>query len=213
MLAAMYRHHRPYVAALDQERADRMRRASPNELAIIVHHANERDRAAWAVLVEAFAGLLRSVARRHRLSAHDVDDVMQETWLRLLEHGDRIREPARIAGWLETVARRESLDTIRSIRGEVPIGDDPRDELGETDDVEDRVASEQRQAMLDAALGTLPGRQAALLELLFSEEEPSYPEISERLNMPIGSIGPTRQRGLDRLRGDHDLVAALQEAR
>src|SRR3954447_56720 len=121
MLAAMHRHHRPYVAALDQERTDRMRRASSDELATVVHHANQRDRAAWAVLVDLFAGLLRSVARRHRLSPYDVDDVMQETWLRRLEHGDRIREPARIAGWLETVARRESLDALRDGRGEVPI--------------------------------------------------------------------------------------------
>jgi RNA polymerase sigma factor (sigma-70 family) len=213
MLAGMHRHHRQYVAALDQERADRMRRATSSELAVIVHHANERDRAAWAVLVDLFTGLLRSVARRHRLSTYDVDDVMQETWLRLLEHGERIREPARIAGWLETVARRESLDALRAGRGEIPMGDDPRAGAAEPDGVEDRVASEQRQALLDEALGALPHRQAALLELLFSEDEPSYPEISARLNMPIGSIGPTRQRGLDRLRSDHELVAALQASR
>lgn len=205
----MHRHHAHYVAALDRERSDRMR----PDLTWVVQNANARDRAAWTFLVESFAGLLRGVARRHRLSTQDVDDVMQETWLRLLEHGSRIRDPARIAGWLETVARHESLDALRAGRGEVPIAEDPRDGLGEADSVEERVASEQRRALLDEALDALPGRQRDLLTLLFSDEEPSYPEISEQLDMPIGSIGPTRQRGLDRLRADTQLVAVLQECR
>ena len=65
------------------------------------------DEAAWAAIVDRFSGLVWSTARSHRLSNADAADVVQLTWLRLVEHLDRINDPERLGAWLATTARRE----------------------------------------------------------------------------------------------------------
>ena len=76
--------------------------------------------AAWNAIVDRFAGLVWGVARRHRLSASDAADVSQTTWLRLVEHIDRIQDPERVGGWLATTARHEALRVLRISNRELP---------------------------------------------------------------------------------------------
>ena len=59
--------------------------------------------------------------------------------------------------------------------------------------------AEQREA-LSAAFRSLPSRCQQVLRLLMNDPAPSYVEVAAALDMPIGSIGPTRQRCLDQLR-------------
>src|SRR5436305_889496 len=82
-------------------------------LAALVRSAGGGDTAAWNAIVERFSSLVWATARAHRLSRDDASDVAQTTWLRLVEHLDRIREPDRLGAWLATTARHESLRTIR----------------------------------------------------------------------------------------------------
>jgi RNA polymerase sigma factor (sigma-70 family) len=160
---------------------------------------------AWARLVARYDTTLRMIARSYRLGPADVDDVVQMTWVRLYENIDRLREPRAISGWLATTARREAMRVLQtSVREQ--LSDDP--ELGdaaESDRPETAVLLAEERALLRRALAALPGRQRTLLTLLASQPDVDYRHISARLDMPMGSIGPIRARGLARLGRDPEL--------
>jgi RNA polymerase sigma factor (sigma-70 family) len=161
------------------------------------------DAAAWDALVERFSGLLWGVARGHRLGDADAGDVVQTTWLRLLENLDRIEDPERLPGWLVTTSRRECLRVLRGSGREVlGSGDDTAfdlvDELAPP--VDASLLESERDAALWQGFGHLPDRCQRLLRVLMAAEPPAYAQVSSALGMPVGSIGPTRMRCLERLR-------------
>jgi RNA polymerase sigma factor (sigma-70 family) len=165
----------------------------------LIAHARSGDDRAWDELVSRYAGLVWSVARAHRLGDADAADVAQATWMRLLEHLGNIREPAAIGGWLATTARRESVRVLRCAERTVPSAEPPEliDDASEPDA---RLLTSERDAALWGAFGRLGTRDQALLRMLAADPPPSYEEIGAALGMPVGSIGPTRARALDRLR-------------
>lgn len=183
------------------------------ELVDVVRRAREGDGGAWQELVDRFGPLLQHVARGFRLDAADVSDVVQTTWLRLLEHIDRIREPAHLTSWLCTTTRRECLRVLRVSGREVPT-DEPLErgpDPGTDPTPEDAVLSREVRTALWSAVHRLPDHHRALLRVLMSSSAPSYRQVSDALSMPIGSIGPTRARGLEQLRRD-PAIACLVDA-
>lgn len=168
----------------------------------LVSAANEGDQHAWDAIVERFLPLVGAIARQHRLSEADGDDVSQTVWLRLVEHLGSLREPAALPGWIRTTTRHECLRVL-AVRGRTRPADPQEDRVldGVVDDVagDDLVAVERRQALREA-LAELPAARRDLLLLLLADPPVAYAEISERLGIPIGSIGPTRARALDQLR-------------
>jgi len=179
-------HHRTR-SYLGQLEADRLRRLL-NEM---VTAANEGDQAAWSELVARFRGRVIRVARAHGLDAHQADDVAQETWLRLYRSIDTVRDPFSLGAWIETTARRESLRALVGRRREELTGDDVGVDRPALDDGDDGVLDD-RKAALARGLRQLNRRQRALMELLLAEPSPSYADVSLRIGIPIGSIGPTR---------------------
>jgi RNA polymerase sigma factor (sigma-70 family) len=176
-------------------------------LAGLVSRAQDGDQDAWNTLVDRFLPLVLAVARRHRLSDADIDDVNQTVWLRLVEHLGSLREPDALPGWIRTTARNESLRLLAA-RGRTQVVDPQAGALDAvTEDVADTglVRDERRQALREA-LAELPEGRRALLLLLLEDPPPGYEEISARLGIPIGSIGPTRARAFAQLRE----TAALQ---
>jgi len=164
------------------------------------------DQSAWAQIVDQHSALVWATARAHRLSLDDAADVAQTTWLRLVEHLDRIQQPERLGAWLATTARRESLRVIRRGGRERPT-DEPDLFEAPADDSLDRVLLDpERDGALWRAFAKLSDRCKALLRLLVYGDEPSYEEVSAALGMPIGAIGPTRMRCLDRLRRSTELA-------
>jgi RNA polymerase sigma factor (sigma-70 family) len=156
---------------------------------------------AWSQIIDRYAVLIRSVCRSHRLDDADADDVAQLTWLRAVEHIGRLRDPDRFGAWVGTTARHECLRVLRGRKRVVPTADEVRQPLfaQHVDQDEVELAAERRAAVRQA-LAVLPARQRTLLRLLHSQAEPSYDAISSALDMPVGSIGPTRGRALERLR-------------
>jgi RNA polymerase sigma factor (sigma-70 family) len=176
-------------------------RRSPAAVARIASAAARGDERAWDMLVEEFAGLVWAVVRAHRLSDADGADVAQATWLALVKHLDGLRDAERVGAWLATTARRECLRVLRAAKREVPTGDGLPEPSEDVDVVGDLML-EQRDAALWHAFDRLPVRDQALLRLLVADPQPSYQEISAALDMPTGSIGPTRARSLERLRAE-----------
>ncbi|HEY1915056.1 MAG TPA: sigma-70 family RNA polymerase sigma factor [Streptosporangiaceae bacterium] len=161
--------------------------------------------AAWNELVRRYSPLVMAVARSHRLAAEDARDVCQTVWLRLVEHLRNLREPDALPLWLMTTTRHECSRQARRGRRLVPA--DLRDETAVVQQEQpaapsldaEILAAELRQAVREG-LGQLPARDQRLLELRASDPPAPYREISLLLDMPIGSIGPTLRRSLERLR-------------
>jgi RNA polymerase sigma factor (sigma-70 family) len=179
----------------------RAARRGERDTAALVAAAAGGEPQAWRELIDRYAVLIRSVCRAHRLCDADAEDVAQLTWLRAVEHIGRLRDPDRFGAWVGTTARRECLRVLQGRKRVVPSCDEVRNPLFAThvDDEEVALAAERRAAVR-RALTVLPAKQRTLLRLLHSEREPSYDTISDRLGMPVGSIGPTRGRALERLR-------------
>jgi RNA polymerase sigma factor (sigma-70 family) len=203
----MLHHDRNYLASLDQERLRRAahRQLPPDagELERVVLAASAGDQAAWSALVARFEKHTRWVARWHGLGAHDADDVAQETMLRLFRNILRIRDHGALRGWLTTTARRESVRTSKARLRECPTGADLAAELATPDDAFDALEAQARAQALAGALECLPDRHRLLMTALLAEPAPTYAEVSATLGIPIGSIGPTRARCLDRIRRQH----------
>jgi RNA polymerase sigma factor (sigma-70 family) len=173
------------------------------DVADLVRRAAGGDRGAWERLVDKFSRLLWAMTRDFKLPESDAADVVQATWLRLLEHIDRIEYPERIGSWLATTARHECLRHLAAGKRVMLVEDDHDAFSGVSShqpDVDERLLAEERAQAVRAALSTLPSRSRQLLELLMADPPVSYTEISDQLGVPIGSIGPTRGRCLERLR-------------
>ena len=182
----------------------------PNEEAArLVRAAESGDASAWEEIVESFSGLVWSVIRGYRLAPADAADVFQTVWLRLAEHLGRIRDPERVGAWLATTARRESLRVVQG-RSRLVLTD--RSDLLDTrhpgENAPEQAVLDAEQAMLDSdraarlwrAFGALPERCQKLLRVLMATPPPSYAEVAAVLDMPVGSIGPSRARCLDQLK-------------
>ena len=205
---------RPVLVRRDADDQTHVRLApSPEERGVerLVRAAAGGDEAAWQELVRRYSGLVNGVARAHRLSAADTADVAQATWARLVEHLPRLHRPAAVGAWLATTARRESLHTLRRAARECPSDDLPdRPATPDGANLDHELLRSERDAALWRAFSRLPERAQRLLRALSDEEEPSYAEIGTALQMPIGSIGPTRARSLTRLRRELEDTGGLE---
>jgi RNA polymerase sigma factor (sigma-70 family) len=180
------------------------RQASVQSLSVasLVARAGEGDGRAWEELVGRFGGMIAATGRRYGLTPADVAELQQTTWLRLVENLHRIEQPERVGGWLATTARRESLQLLRRASkyhagADQMLANMPDRHLPEPDA---RPIAEERDAVLAAAWGRLKPRCQELLTLLVTDDPTSYKDLSKLLDMPVGSIGPTRARCLEHLR-------------
>jgi RNA polymerase sigma factor (sigma-70 family) len=166
----------------------------------LVAAACARDPEAWQEIVRRYRGMVGKVARSYRLSDADTADVLQNTWLRALERLDTMREPDRLSGWLATTARRECLAVLRRSGREVPDGLFEAEVSGSTTCPETVVLSRETRGMVARAVAQLPQRRRTLVRALFADDDVHYADISQALDLPPGSIGPTRGRVLRTLR-------------
>jgi RNA polymerase sigma factor (sigma-70 family) len=180
----------------------------------LVARAKAGDKQAWDALVERYAPLIWSICRRHRLGHADTDDVGQSVWLRLVNQLDRVRDPAALPGWLATTARRECLRVLGATQGPrgslyaLDVESLPDERAGLADQ---GLLEAERHAALREAFDQLPPNGKQLISLLIADPPLPYADISAQLGIPVGSIGPTRSRYLDRMRR-HPSVAALINA-
>ncbi len=154
---------------------------------------------AWRILMARHGKRISAVTRRFGLREADAADVSQTVWLRLFEHIGDIRDPGGLGSWLATTTRHECLRLWRQKAWTSPptnpgvleqlIDDADGDALR-------RVETRGHDEQLRALVATLPARHQALLGLLMSEPDRGYGGVAEDLGIPVGSIGPTRQRCL-----------------
>lgn len=184
----------------------------------LVRSAAAGDARAWEDLVRRYLPLVTSVAMRYRIFEEDLADVSQTVWLQLVQHLHQIRTPAALPGWIVTTTRNECFRLSRLRRKTVAV--DPLVDMsvraateGKADvvDFDRELIRGERHAALLSAFAELSDQHRALLLLLLSDPPPSYEEISERLGIPIGGIGPTRARALERLRRSPAMAALMAD--
>ncbi len=167
---------------------------------------------AWEAIVRRYRRLVYAIPVRFGLAPEEADDVFQSTFVRLVERLDTLREPRRLRAWLVTTARRLSLDAVtrrkaasesEAILAAIP---DPGPMA------EEELSRLEEQHLVRRAFERLPERCRTLLDLLYyAADEPSYELIGARLQMPLGSIGPTRARCLEKLLRLYEEFAAGEE--
>jgi RNA polymerase sigma factor (sigma-70 family) len=186
--------------------------ASP--VVALVVRARDGDERAWAALVERYAPLIWSLCRRYRLDATDTADVGQNVWLLLVTQLGKIRDPAALPGWLATTTRRECARVLNKAQVPHVARHEPDAENipdGQAETIEQELLAAERHAALREAFTHLPPRDQQLIALLIEAPPVPYAEISVRLGIAVGSIGPNRRRCLDKLR-HHPAIAALTSA-
>ncbi|MFD1151886.1 RNA polymerase sigma factor [Saccharothrix hoggarensis] len=176
--------------------------ASP--IAALVGAAAEGDRCAWNEIVDRYTPLVLAVIHRHRLRPADAADVNQTVWLRLVEQIGRLRDAEALPGWIATTTRNECLRMLRIQQRTLPYDPQSEDEPASPDDAiadldEEMEAAERRQALREG-FRSLSEQCRVLLARLMADPPPSYAAVSEQLAIPVGSIGPTRIRCLEKLR-------------
>ncbi|HET6666853.1 MAG TPA: sigma-70 family RNA polymerase sigma factor [Intrasporangium sp.] len=159
-------------------------------------------------LVQVMTPVLWHVVRSYRLPREAAEDVIQSTWLALVRRREAIDDPMAVGGWLTTTARREAWRVSKSAAKATPVEDEeiafrlPRQRSAETTAIE-----HDEQEQLWAVVDSLPERCRRLLRIVAFEDRPDYSQVAKALDMPVGSIGPTRGRCLAKLR-----VALMQMA-
>ena len=178
------------------------------ELGRSVRAAQQGSDPAWERLVRELTPILRRIASSRGVRGADLDDVVQTTWLDAYRGLGGLNQPNAVVGWLATTARRNASTTRQSAARELLSEGSELDGRYEDETLED-VAREQRARALRAAVRRLPPHQRELLETLLDHPLASYQDVASTLGVPIGSIGPTRGRSLERLREDPEFAQAV----
>jgi len=159
------------------------------------------DAGAIGDLVDLVTPILWHTARAQRLDREAAEDVVQSTWLTLVRSADSIADDQAVLKWLIVTTRREAWRVVKRadrIEPREAIADDapaPGAELPE-----EMVLRHETDGRLWQHVAQLPERCRALLRVIAFADRPDYAAVAHALNMPVGSIGPTRGRCLAKLR-------------
>ena len=185
---------------------------TPPSDAELAARCNRGDGAAWEILVQRYQRLVYAIVRRIGLDEHMAADVFQTVFTRLIEHLPKLTQQDRLQAWIVTTAKREALlqrsrgqRTVSMTRDDDGDGEVASAEWDVADDAllpDDALDALQSQNQVRQALDRLDSRCRDLLTMLYgdADEAVAYDQIAARLDMPVGSIGPTRARCLGKLR-------------
>lgn len=175
------------------------RRVKPSWPPDLSRRLAERDPEIWERVIRSYRPLIYSRASQLRLKPWQRQDLEQRVWLALLENAASIRDIACLPGWLSTTARHAGIQLLQNECREISVDRLPEESVSPDDrDVEQLFLDAERLRELRKAVAQLSPRQQAVVRALLRDL--SYDQLSVQLGIAIGSVGPTRQRALNRLR-------------
>lgn len=159
------------------------------------------DHAALDDLVRSLTPVLWHVVRSYGLDRDQAEDVVQSAWLTLVRRHESIADPQAVASWLTTTARREAWRVSRADARSSPVAEEVIEtRIPYQQAVETEVVGADEQVRLWRCVRRLDPRCQRLLRIVAFAERPDYAGIAQELDMPVGSIGPTRGRCLSKLK-------------
>jgi RNA polymerase sigma factor (sigma-70 family) len=145
--------------------------------------------------------MLWHVARAAGLGTDDAEDVVQTVWERLLSHLADIRVPQALVSWLVMTAKHEAWRMRSSGRRQLPADQEWLTALPDrAPGTEEQIVIDEQYRALWRAVGQLSAPCQELLRIVAFVPRPDYQSVSTALGMPVGSIGPTRGRCLEKIR-------------
>jgi RNA polymerase sigma factor (sigma-70 family) len=203
-----------YVAVRDAGGDPLARTSRPRLIDVFMPKLEELvDRSKGKIRADVAHRKITAMGYQYELADAHAEDVGQAVWLHLAEHLNSLRDPAAVPGWLATTTQQECHRILRATRSLPADGQElqnmPGDQIATA---EHELLAAQRHAPLREAFARLPPARQRLLAMLISDPAVPYAEISAKLGIPLGSIGPDRRRYLDRLRRD-PAIARLTSTR
>jgi RNA polymerase sigma factor (sigma-70 family) len=175
--------------------------------------AKKGDETAWQEIIARYQSLINAISRRYRLAPYDAHDVSQYVWMQLIDHIHKLRDPRALPGWIAVTTTHRCYEILRAHKRSVTVDPLAIGSFGLVDtaakrmnsngrsDVDDDLLRAEERSAVQQGLAELTEAQQQLLLLLVADPPVPYQEISRRMNLPTGSIGPTRARLLKKLRG------------
>ena len=174
------------------------------EIGELYLRACARERWAAEALVNALGGMVVATVRRNGVDVDHVEDVASTTWLKLFEHCGRIRDPNSVPGWLKTTARNEAMQWHRTRGRERPAAPDDLPDGGFAEPgyeiFEDDEEAQVRRKHVRQTWTQVDARCQRMFDLKTRVPVLSNSEVARRLGIPVGSVGPTYRRCIDKLR-------------
>ena len=161
------------------------------------------DARAWEELLDKYERLVFSIPLSYGLSREDAADITQLTFTIFLQSVESLRPDSRLGSWLATVARRHTWRLLAKNRQESPVREGDLSEALALVDPKSHGHQERWELVewLHQGLNRIGERcRELLIALYFDPQEPSYTDVAQQMDMPVGSVGPTRARCLKRLR-------------
>jgi RNA polymerase sigma factor (sigma-70 family) len=181
---------------------------------LFVRWRESGDSRALDGLVRLLSPVLWHVVRAYGLRREAAEDVVQATWLAFVRKHDSIADPGAVSAWLTMTARREAWRTSKVDARADPTEDETLELRMPVSATAEEQAVDQLEAQrLWTAVSGLDERCQRLLRVVAFDDRPDYRRIASDLHMPIGSIGPTRQRCLAKLRARLDGSDGIERGR
>lgn len=172
----------------------------------------EGDARAMDGLVRLMTPVLWHVVRAYGVERTLAEDIVQTTWLRLVRGHSSISDPRAVSAWLTTTARREAWKVAKAQgRVDTAESDDLDALLPPRPSPEEHASVSDERRRLWSAVHRLADRCQRLLRVIAFDDRPDYARLAADLAMPVGSIGPTRQRCLAKLRAALDQSPRQEE--
>lgn len=161
----------------------------------LVARCRQGDQEAWAELVSRFSRYVYAIAvQAFRLSEHDAEDIFQETFTRVYENLDKLRDDTALRPWIGQLTRRLCIDRLRAAGREQPTAEEQLEPAAE-----DTMETLDEALTVHEALSSLPEHCREILDRFFSRDE-SYRDIGDALELPSGTIASRISRCLAKLR-------------
>lgn len=172
------------------------------DYALLVDRCINGDADAWQELVDKIVPVIFSIAAMMRLSREEAFDIFGQVCYLLLTNLKNLRSREKVIGYVATITRREILRVNKRQKLIEKVDEETAlDQIGTKSSRPDSIYEESyKLEIIIKTLARIPEKEADLIWALFLDEnEPSYEEIAQKLDMPIASIGPTRMRALKKL--------------
>jgi len=173
----------------------------------LVQACLDGNETAWNELVERYQRLVFSIPRKYGLSTADAQDVMQNVFEIIYRRLETLRDHTILSSWIIRITHRATLHYLKQGR----VDNELIDEMCGFEDVDTKQLEQlETQYLVRQAVERLDEQSRELIMALLTDPPPSYEALAKKLDCPVGSIGPTRARAINKLKKIlHDMDVAL----